>query len=223
MAGSSSIEITADAVLFDNDGVLVDSHAETERAWRHLAGEFDLPTDQLLVELVGVRAVDTLSRYLSGRQLDDAVARLEDLEVELAPETTPLAGATELLDRLPAGRWTIVTSATHRLAAARWRGAGIVEPAAVITADAVERGKPDPEPFLAGARLLGVEPSRCVVFEDSPSGGAAGVAAGATVVAVGDQPWSVEPAVRVADLRAVSVEPSVDGRQPITLRCRPER
>ena len=198
------MNLQADAILFDNDGVLVDSHHETEEAWRQLAREFDLDITPLLVELVGVRAVDTLGRHLPPDQLGPAVDRLEDLEVELAPDTRPLTGAIELLDQLPAGSWTIVTSATRRLAEARWRGAGIPIPDHPVTAEDVTRGKPDPEPFLAGARRLGVDPTRCVVFEDSPSGGAAGSAAGAVVVAVGDQRWAREPAVRVADLTQVA-------------------
>ena len=209
--------IEAEAVLFDNDGVLVDSHHETEEAWRQLAREFDLDITPLLVELVGVRAVDTLGRHLPPDQLGPAVDRLEDLEVELAPDTRPLTGAIELLDQLPAGSWTIVTSATRRLAEARWRGAGIPIPDHPVTAEDVTRGKPDPEPFLAGARRLGVDPTRCVVFEDSPSGGAAGSAAGAVVVAVGDQRWAREPAVRVADLTQVAGSSGPGGTGAIRL------
>ncbi|MGI9598061.1 MAG: HAD family hydrolase, partial [Acidimicrobiales bacterium] len=58
------MEFRADAILFDNDGVLVDSHREVERAWRQLASEFGLDSERLLPELIGVRAIDTLSRYL---------------------------------------------------------------------------------------------------------------------------------------------------------------
>ena len=200
-----------EAVLFDNDGVLVDSHAQTERAWRTLATEFDLDIDTLLVELVGVRAVDTLGRHLSGDRLTEAVARLEDLEVELAPLTEPEPGALDLLDGLPPDRWTVVTSATRRLATARWRGAGIPIPPITVTAEDVDRGKPDPEPYLTGAARLGVDPTRCLVFEDAPSGGAAARAAGAAVVAIGHQPWPIEPDARVADLGAITARRSGSG------------
>lgn len=202
--------IEAEAVLFDNDGVLVDSHREVEQAWTQLAVEFDLDVERLLVELIGVRSADTLGRYLPPARCRQAVERLEQLEVELAPETRPLAGALDVLEGLgdPNGRWTIVTSASRRLANARWAGAGIALPPQSITAEDVTRGKPDPEPFLAGARLLGVEPARCVIFEDSPSGGAAALATGATVVAVGRLRWAEEPTVRVADLRSVRVVPN---------------
>ncbi len=197
--------ISADAILFDNDGVLVDSHREVELAWRKLAAEFDLDAETLLPELIGVRAVDTLSRYLPPDRCRAATRRLEHLEVELATETEPLAGAIDLLAQLDGRRWTIVTSATRKLAEARWAGAGIAVPDKPVTADDVSRGKPDPEPFLVGARLLGVDPRRCLVFEDSPSGGAAAVAAGAMVVAVGSIEWPTPAVARVGDLTAVSV------------------
>jgi sugar-phosphatase len=213
--------LAVDAVLFDNDGVLVDSHAQTERAWRQLAAEFGLHAPTVLAELAGVRAVDTLGRHLEGGRLAAAVDRLEDLEVELAHLTRPVPGAAELLGRLPAGHWTVVTSATRRLATARWRGAGLPIPPVTVTAEDVVRGKPDPEPFLTGARRLGVDPTRCVVFEDSPSGGAAARAAGAVVVAVGPQRWPEEPPVRIADLRPVATDragrPAGSGPTPFSL------
>ena len=211
----TAFPIEAEALLFDSDGVLVDSHAEVETAWRQLAAEFDLDAEHLLTELVGVRAVDTLSRYLDHDTCLAAMARLEDLEVDMATNTKPIAGARELLAQLGDRPWTIVTSATRRLAEARWTGAGIPLPANPITADDVSKGKPDPEPFLVGASTLGVEPSRCIVFEDSSSGGRAGLAAGASVVAVGSIAWPVEPTARVADLNAVAV--AADGPPTITV------
>lgn len=213
------VRIECDGILFDNDGVLVDSHVAVEDAWTQLAAEFAIDAEDLLIELVGVRAIDTLARYLSPEQVAVAGARLEDLEVTLSAGVPAVVGARELLGRLPTGSWTVVTSATGRLARARWQGAGLPVPERYVTAEDVVRGKPYPDPYLAGARNLGVEPSRCVVFEDSASGGAAGTAAGATVVAVGELPWSVEPAARIADLSAVI--PTVDGRGRLCLELEP--
>ncbi len=204
-------------MLFDSDGVLVDSHQQVVESWTRLAAEYGLDIDRLLMELVGVRAVDTLGRYLTGDRLVSACDRLEDLEVETASGTVPIAGAAELLRALPAGRWTIVTSATRRLGTARWRGARLPVPDPLVTADDVTAGKPDPQPFLTAARVLGVEPARCVVFEDSAAGGRAALAAGAAVVAVGDQPWPFEPAARVPDLRSVRVDPGEGVVLAITL------
>lgn len=210
-SSSDPLILSCDAVLFDSDGVLVDSHVQVVECWTRLAAEFGLDIDRLLTELVGVRAVDTLGRHLSGDRLVAACDRLEDLEVETAGGTVPIVGAAELLAALPDGRWTIVTSATRRLGTARWRGAGLPVPDRLVTADDVTAGKPDPQPFQAAAKVLGVDPARCLVFEDSASGGRAALAAGATVVAVGDQPWPFEPAARVPDLHSVRVVPGAAG------------
>lgn len=203
-----SVLLTASAVLFDNDGVLVDSHLQVERAWRQLADEFGLDAEPLLIELIGRRASDTLSQHLETSECARAVERLEDLEVELADQTPPLAGALELIAALDGRPWTIVTSASTRLAKARWAGASIAIPDQCVTADHVAQGKPDPEPYLVGAQRLGVDPAQCIVFEDSPAGGESARQAGAIVVAVGDQPWPFDPAARVPDLTGVSVTSS---------------
>lgn len=215
----SAIELTVTGVLFDSDGVLVDSHRQVEVAWRTLCAEFGVDYATLAGQLVGVPARQTLRRHLGGDALERAVERLEELEVETADPTDPIRGAHELLAALPAERWAIVTSATRRLGEARWRGAGLPVPRRSVTYDDVTHGKPDPEPFLVGAARLGVDPGGCVVFEDSASGADAAAAAGARVVAVGDQPWRVEPVARIADLTAVSVVTS--DAAGVTLSIRP--
>jgi sugar-phosphatase len=94
---------------------------------------------------------------------------------------TAYPGAAELLaGPLPIA---VVTSGSTALATARLRGAGLEPPAVLITADKIERGKPDPEPFLLGARELGVDPARCLALEDAPSGIESARAAGIPVVA----------------------------------------
>jgi mannitol-1-/sugar-/sorbitol-6-phosphatase len=95
-----------------------------------------------------------------------------------------VAGAAEVVARLPAGSWGIVTSGHRELAERRLRAVGLPIPAAMVCGDEVERGKPDPEPFLAGARLLGVAPETCVAFEDAPAGILAASAAGMPVVGI---------------------------------------
>lgn len=205
------MRIETRAVLFDSDGVLIDSHHHVVKAWKQLANEFGLDFDALIRELVGVPAAATLGRHLPPEVATRAVARLEDLEIELAATVDAIPGAVRLLDQLPAGSWTIVTSASRRLAEARWRGAGIPFPPRVITADDVTTGKPNPEPYQAAARMLGEDPGGCVVFEDSAAGGIAGETAGTSVIAVGDQPWSTQPVARVNTL--VDVTAKQDGPQ----------
>ena len=205
------VQIPFEAILFDNAGVLVDSHVLVDVAWRQLAREFDLDYGVLEKQLIGVPAADTLGRHLDGEQLTQAIARLEDLEVEVAFDTPPMPGAIELTSSLPDNAWAVATSATRRLANARWAGAGITPPPATITADDITHGKPHPEPFLNAARLLSIDPERCIVLEDSPSGGIAANKSGATVIAVGDQEWTVAPTARVPDLTSLSVITSDDG------------
>ena len=191
-----------DGVLFDNDGVLVDSHAQGEIAWQTLCQRYALPYDEIVTTFVGRRPEDTLGEHLSGARLTSAIDELEALEIELAAETPVLRGASELLEALTLP-WTVVTSASLPLAVARWQGAGLRVPDRVVSAESVTRGKPDPQPYLAGAELLGVDPERVLVFEDAPAGGVAAATAGCTVVAVGDTPWTIQPAARVPDLSSV--------------------
>lgn len=193
-----------DGVLFDNDGVLVDSHAHGEIAWQTLCERFDLPFGEISTTFIGRRPEDTLGEHLAGDRLATAIRELEALEIELAAETPALTGAIELLHALTLP-WTVVTSASLPLAIARWQGAGLRVPDRVVSAESVTRGKPDPQPYLVGAELLGVAPERVLVFEDAPAGGLAASTAGCTVVAVGDTPWTIEPAARVSNLASVHV------------------
>ena len=95
-----------------------------------------------------------------------------------------LPGVRDLLDSLPADRWTIVTSATRRLMVARLKAAGLPEPVRMITANEVVKGKPHPEPYISGAKILGFAPDECIVVEDAPSGVGSGKAAGSRVLGV---------------------------------------
>lgn len=197
--------ISVSGFLFDNDGVLVDSHAQVAVAWAELARRFDLDYDTLAPLLIGRRSEDTLSRFLDGDVLSAAVDQLEIIEIEVAHDTPRIQGATEFLHSLTVP-WTVVTSATTPLARARWAGAGLAVPDVVVTADDVTEGKPDPEPYLKGAEVIGVEPADIVVFEDAPAGGIAARDAGCVVVAVGDLEWSIEPDARIPDLTHVQFD-----------------
>lgn len=209
MTSSQRIEVAA--VLFDSDGVLVDSHRQVEAAWLKICERYQIDAEQVLKSLVGVRAGDTLGRFLDGDRLTEAIDVLEAEEISTADVTLAINGATDLVASLPHNRYAFVTSAAEPLAGARWRGAGIVPPPVVITAEDVTRGKPDPEPYLTGAHRLGVAAKDCLVFEDSASGGEAARRAGAVVVAVGSIPWSFEPQARIPDLSAVTVSTTTSG------------
>lgn len=173
-----------DAALFDLDGVLVDSTPSVERVWREWADLHSLDVADILAVAHGRRTAETIS--LVAPHLDAAAEakRLETREIEDTAAVLPIEGAAALLETLPSERWAVVTSGTRALAHARLRACGLPIPQTFVGAEDVQRGKPDPECYLRGARLLGVRPDRCVVVEDAPSGVAAGRAAGATVIAV---------------------------------------
>lgn len=178
--------IHAHALLFDNDGTLVSSLDSVERCWSRWAREYGITVEEFRrVELHGRPAVDIVADLLPARLVPEAVARVEQLEVDDVPNggVRLLPGTREFLDSLPADRWAVVTSATRRLAEARLDAVGIL-PKTLIAADDITRGKPDPEPYLLAARQLGADPARCVVFEDAPAGLQAGRAAGMTTVAL---------------------------------------
>ncbi|MGQ5638706.1 MULTISPECIES: HAD family hydrolase [unclassified Streptomyces] len=178
--------IHAHALLFDNDGTLVSSLDSVERCWTRWAKEYGISAEQFRrVALHGRPAAEIVADLLPARLVPEAVARVEQLEVDDVPDggVRLLPGTRDFLDALPADRWAVVTSATRRLAEARLDAVGIL-PKTLIAADDVTRGKPDPEPYLLAARQLGVDPARCVVFEDAPAGLRAGRAAGMTTVAL---------------------------------------
>ncbi|MEV0691381.1 HAD family hydrolase [Streptomyces sp. NPDC050388] len=200
--------IHAQALLFDNDGTLVSSLESVRRCWTRWAVEYGITAEEFgRVELHGRPAVEIAADLLPAHVVPEAVARIEDLEVEDVPNggAVLLPGTRDFLDALPAERWAVVTSATRRLAEARLAAAGIL-PKTLVAADDITRGKPDPEPYLLAARTLGVDPAHCVVFEDAPAGLQAGRAAGMTTVALATthQAHELTADLVVKDLSALS-------------------
>ncbi|MCZ9346301.1 HAD family hydrolase [Streptomyces sp. TRM76130] len=209
------MKIRAQALLFDNDGTLVSSLESVRRCWTRWAREYGIAAEEFAeVELHGRTAAEVAADLLPARVVPEAVARIEELEVEDVPGggVRPLPGTFDLLGALPADRWAVVTSATRRLAEARLAAVGIL-PKTLIAADDITRGKPDPEPYLLGARALGVDPAACVVFEDAPAGLRSGRAAGMTTVALATTHRADElnADLVVADLSALSVLVTGDG------------
>lgn len=165
-------------LLFDNDGVLVDSMPAAIKAWQNW-GEKYSPGFQLRNEHHGKRAQDLVLAMVGEKLFKEADDYINQLEQDLAHETIALEGSVDLTKSLKPGSWTIVTSANPNLAKARLQAAGIPIPKELVTAWDVENGKPHPEPYLKGAENLGFDISECVVFEDAPSGIQAGLDAGA--------------------------------------------
>jgi sugar-phosphatase len=182
-ASSPLFHTTFDAVLCDLDGSLVDSTASVARSWRRWAVEYDVSA-VALHENHGRTASALISRLLPPELHEEAHARIAELEVADAPGLRPVRGADRFWASLPEARRAIVTSGTVPIASARLAAAGLTRPAVWITAEAVEHGKPDPEPYLRAAERLGVDPARCLVVEDAPAGIASARAAGCAVLAV---------------------------------------
>jgi sugar-phosphatase len=171
------------AILFDLDGVLLDSAAAVERAWERWAGQHGLDVDAVLAEAHGRRTRDTIRVVAPWLDVEAETQALEEAESADTDGVVALAGAVSLLESLPAGSWAVATSGTRMLATTRLAHGGIPLPDVLVTADDVEHGKPAADPYVAAASALGVEPSRCLVVEDAPAGVASGRAAGATVLA----------------------------------------
>lgn len=173
------------AFLFDMDGTLITSTAAAERVWGRWAERHGLDTAAFIPTIHGVRAADTIRKQnLPGIDLEAEVAWVERGEIEDLEGVAPIPGAVDFVKRLPPDRWAVVTSATVPLAEARLKAAGVTPPALLITAEQVERGKPDPAGYLLAAKRLGFDIADCLVFEDAEAGIRAGEAAGAGVVVV---------------------------------------
>jgi sugar-phosphatase len=172
------------AVLFDLDGVLVDSTASVERAWRGWANQHGLLFEDVILHAHGRRTAETIAAVAPHLDARAEAVALEDDEVIRATEIAPLPGARDLLQQLDGAPWAIVTSGPRRLAGARIEACGFPSPRAMVTGDDVAEGKPHPEGYASAAQSLGVTPNDCIVFEDAPAGVEAARAAGAIVVAL---------------------------------------
>ena len=180
---SSPVTIPCKGVLFDMDGILISSLGSVERSWSKWARMRNIDPEYALSFIHGRRAIDSVRVLRPDLDADAELKILEDFEIEDKDDLVVLPGVCDLIDRLRRDRWTVVTSATERLARVRLAAGKIPVPARLITAETVHEGKPSPAPYLAGATLLGLAPQDCVVFEDSASGVTAGHAAGCTVIA----------------------------------------
>ena len=167
----SPFDAPFEGVLLDLDGTLVDSIAAVERSWIQWCGEFGVDPMRL-GGMHGVTAANVIEGLLPPEVRDEAHVRIREIEVADVEDIVVLPGAAELLSALADASvpTAIVTSGTRDLAEARIAATGLVHPPVVVTASDVERGKPWPDPWLLGARLLGVDPGQCIVVEDSMAG-----------------------------------------------------
>lgn len=170
------------AVLFDLDGVLVDSTHSVERQWRSWAEEVRIPPERVLSIAHGRRTIEVVQLVAPHLDAEAEVRKIEEQEANDSDGVKVMPGAAALLAAIPKGRWCVVTSGTKYLAASRLRDAGLPVPKILISADDVREGKPHPEPYLKGAQGLGANPAECLVVEDAPLGIQAARAAGMKVI-----------------------------------------
>ena len=197
----------AKGLLFDNDGVLVDSHGAAIAAWNQWASEFAPHFIWDKPENAGRRAEDKVREQVAPHLFERANDRINELEQESAGLTIALGGAFELLSSLRAGLWTVCTSANPNLGRARLQAAGLPVPNELVTASDVANGKPHPDPYLLGAKRLGFDAGDCVVFEDAEAGVIAGIEAGVgLIIGVSDRALKTSAEIVVRDLRGITFD-----------------
>ncbi|HVN80917.1 MAG TPA: HAD-IA family hydrolase [Terriglobia bacterium] len=177
-------ELDCDAVVFDLDGVLVDSAACIERHWRRWASERGLDGDAVMLLTHGRPTVDTIRLAAPHLPAEAEATRLNAWEASDVDGVAEVEGAVQLVCSLPPSAWAIATSGTRGTALTRLRRFGIPIPGVLVTADDITRGKPNPEVYLLAAAKLDVLPACCVALEDTPAGISAARAAGMHVVAL---------------------------------------
>lgn len=179
-----TIRIECDAILFDLDGVLIDSSACILRHWQHWAQQHNLDIADIMQVAHGRRTVETIrlvAPHLCAEEEAENYAAVEAVDTQ---GVITIEGASSLLNSLSMDSWAIATSGTRDVALARLKHASLPIPNVLVTADDVTRGKPDPEPYLTAAKELDIPVDKCVVFEDSPAGIEAGHSAGMQTVAI---------------------------------------
>jgi sugar-phosphatase len=178
------MEIDCEALLFDMDGVLIDSTPAVDRVWTRWAIKHGLEPREVVKRAHGRPSIANVRDYLPGADHEAENRIIERAEMEDLEDVAPLPGVCELLSSLPNDRWAIVTSSTKPLAEVRLRVAGLPKPSVLVTSSDIVNGKPHPEPYMKAAAKLGFATSNCSVFEDAPAGVQAGKAAGSRVVAL---------------------------------------
>jgi sugar-phosphatase len=208
------------AILFDLDGVLVDSTGSVDRQWRIWARERNIDEEKVMAIAHGVRAFEVVRSVAPHLDAEAEVRSLESREASDHDGVQLMPGAVDLIGSIPQGRWAVVTSGSRLVATARLQF-GIPLPKAMVTADDVIHGKPHPEPYLKGAEVLGLNPAECVVIEDAPAGIRAAHAAGMKVIGLASTypPSALNEADAVVQkLAQIHVATNAAGKLTLTLQ-----
>jgi len=187
------------AILFDLDGVLVDSTRQVDREWREWAARKGVDGDAVMAIAHGVRTVEVIRRVAPHLDADVEAAAIENHEAGDQTGVVVMPGAIDLVRSIPSGRWGVVTSGSRLLAQNRLRYCGLPVPEVLVTSDDVTHGKPHPEPYLKGAERIGFPAPECLVIEDAPAGIQSARAAGSKVIGLA----STYPLERLSQADAV--------------------
>ena len=214
------MQIECTAILFDLDGVLIDSTASITRHWQQWAQRHDLDLTEIMKVAHGRRTLETMRLVAPHLSVEEEAQSFAAIEAADTQGVVTIDGALPLLNSLPIDAWAIVTSGGRDLATARLKSRGLPIPRIMVTAEDVVNGKPDPEPYLVAAHVLGIPADQCVVVEDSPAGIAAASAAGMRSVAIASTHayQELETATAIAgQLSDIQVDNSIDGRLVIRI------
>lgn len=200
--------IECHALLFDCDGVLIDSTQAVEQSWAQWVSARGLDWNAVAATIHGRRAVDIIDMWAPGVDVEQENREVQQLALDNAALVVPVPGAARLVSQLPADTWAVATSAVGTTASTWMVAAGVPLPAMLVSAEDVTNGKPAPDCYLQAARRLGVDPQECVVVEDAPNGISAARAAGMRVLGVRttfpdvqlDTDWSVDDLTGVRDV-----------------------
>ena len=185
---------SAEALLCDMDGTLVDSSAVVESMWDSFARDHD--TIRRFLPELAAEEQDAIHKRLAREEITRTAGRMAEVPGAVAFMTALIDAGIPL---------ALVTSAPIELMRVRMEEAGVPIPSVVVSADDVDRGKPDPAPYLKAAELLGVPISSCLVLEDAPSGYTAARRAGAQVLLVGEGVPEADSSVpRIADFTGIT-------------------
>lgn len=218
--------MTYSGFLFDLDGTLVDSLPAVERAWSYWGTRHNIAPDEILSFIHGKQAITSLRHFMAGQSEEAIQAEflaLEKTEAEDTEGVRALPGAKALLSQLDELQipWAIVTSGSVPVAHARHKAAGLPQPSVFITAEQVLKGKPEPDPYLLGAKKLGLAPGACVVVEDAPAGILSGLNAGCAVIATNapvDTPRLNEVTIQLTSLASLHITKLADGQFTLNVR-----
>ncbi len=209
------------AILFDLDGVLVDSTRAVDREWREWARRKGVDGDAVMAIAHGVRTLEVIRRVAPHLDAEAEAAAIENHEAHDQQGVSVMPGAADLVRSIPEGRWGVVTSGSRLLASARLRFCGLPVPQVLVTADDVAHGKPHPEPYLKGAQGMGLSPAECLVIEDAPAGIQAARAGGMKVVGI-TSTYAADALVHadavISGLGKIRVSPNGSGKLGIEIR-----